>query len=91
MNHPITHDPTRSRFEMEVDEHTAYIRYHAFEGGLDILSTQVPPALEGCGIASTLTRHVLEYARSQRLKVIPSCSYTDAYFHRHPEYRDLMI
>ena len=91
MEKTIKHDPGRSRFEMEVDDHTAYIRYLAFEGGLDILSTQVPSELEGQGIASALTKHVFEYARTNRLKIIPSCSFTVAYLRRHPEYKDLEV
>ena len=91
MDQSIVHDQVRSRFEMKLDGHTAYIRYLAFEGGLDILSTQVPSELEGQGIASALTKHVLDYARGNRLKVIPSCSFTVAYFRRHPEYGDLLL
>jgi len=91
MEKAIKHDPSRSRFEMEVDGYIAYIRYLAFEGGLDVLSTQVPSELEGKGIASALTKHLFEYARANRLKVIPSCSFTVAYFRRHPEYKDLEV
>jgi len=91
MERTITHNEPKNRFETEVDGLTAYIRYTPFEGGLDIVSTQVPGELEGQGIASGLTRYVLEYARCNRLKIIPSCSFTDAYFRRHPEYKDLMV
>ena len=91
MDKRITHDPARNRFEMEVEGCTAYIRYLAFDGGLDILSTQVPSQLEGKGIASALTKHVLEYARANRLKIIPSCSFTLAYIRRHPGDKDLEV
>ena len=91
MDLTITHDPARSRFETEQEGHTAYIRYLAFEGGLDILSTQVPGPLEGRGIAGALTRHVLEYARANGLRIIPTCSYTVAYLRRHPEYAELVV
>jgi len=91
MENKITHDPARYRFEMEAEGRKAYIRYQPFEGGMEILSTQVPSELEGRGIASTLTKEALEYAREHGLRIIPSCSFTSAYIRRHPEYRDLII
>lgn len=91
MDQIITHNPGRNRFEMVVDDHVAYIRYVAFDGGMDILSTQVPSELEGRGIASALTKHVLEYAREHRLKIIPTCSFTVAYLRRHAEYKELEV
>ena len=91
MEKKIIHDVARSRFEVEIDGHTAYVRYLAFEGGLDVLTTQVPPELEGQGVASALTRHVLEYVRERRLRVIPTCSFTSAYLRRHPEYKELAV
>lgn len=87
----ITHDQARNRFELERDGHIAYIRYQLFEGGMDIISTQVPPELEGQGIAGALTRCALEYARNNSLKIIATCSYTGVYLKRHPEYQDLEV
>jgi predicted GNAT family acetyltransferase len=85
----ITHDSARDRFEMRVDGYTASIRYIAFKGGLEVISTYVPAPLEGKGIASALTRHVVDYARQNGLKIVPSCSFTRAWFRRHPEEQDL--
>lgn len=91
MERTIIHNEASNRFEMEEEGLTAYIRYTAFDGGLDIVSTQVPAELEGRGIAATLTQFVLEYARSKRLIIIPTCSYTAVYLKRHPEYKDLVV
>jgi len=91
MERSITHNPSRNRFEMEVEGSTAYVRYISFAGGLDIVSTQVPAELEGRGIASALTKYVLEYAMEKGLKIIPSCSFTSAYMRRYPEYKKLTV
>lgn len=37
--------------------------------------TYVSPALRGQGIALELVKKVIEYAREQNKKIIPSCSY----------------
>jgi hypothetical protein len=50
----------------------------------------VPPVLRGQGIASRLTRGVLEAARAQGLKVVPGCSFVAAFMGRHPEFNDLL-
>jgi uncharacterized protein len=59
----------RHRFELEADGHVAFSNYSRAGNVLTILHTDVPKALEGRGIGSTLTRGVLDTARSQGLKV----------------------
>jgi len=49
-----------------------------------VLSTNVPPALEGRGIAAALTEAALHFAASQSLDIDPVCAYTAAYLRRHP-------
>ena len=52
--------------------------------------TEVPPALEGRGIAAALVAAALAWARSEGLRVRPLCSYVAAYMRRHPETLDLL-
>ena len=49
----------------------------------------VPPALRGQGIAARLVEALIEDARSEGFKIIPTCSYVAAQFDRHPEWADL--
>jgi predicted GNAT family acetyltransferase len=78
----------RQRFELEADGHVAFSNYSRAGNVLTILHTEVPKALEGRGIGSSLTRGVLDTARSQGLKVI-LCPFAKGYIERHPEYADL--
>jgi predicted GNAT family acetyltransferase len=57
---------------------------------ITLTHTEVPPTLRGQGIASRLTRGVLEAARAQGLKVVPRCSFVAAFMGRHPEFNDLV-
>lgn len=65
MNYKVTHYPTRQRFEIELENMTAYAEYRLTDNSLDIIHTFVPPALEGRGIASALTETAYDYAESQ--------------------------
>jgi uncharacterized protein len=79
----------RHRFELETDGHIAFSNYERADGVLTIRHTEVPKALEGRGVGSALIRGVLDFARTQGLKVKTLCPFAKAYVDRHPEYADL--
>ena len=81
----ITHNTEKQRFERTENGLTAVVEYRRNEEEIELTHTFVPPALEGQGIAGSLTRAALEYARAENLRV---CSYARAYIRRHPEYDD---
>ena len=95
MNTPSTeimvrHNPAENRFEVEVDGRLSVADYELRGTEMIMTHTFVPPELRGRGIAAKLVRSALEHARSERLKVVPACSYVDVYFKRHPEFRPLL-
>lgn len=78
------------RFEVELDGEQAFLEYSLQAGSITLYHTQVPPVLEGRGIGSALSKAGLDFARANRLKVVPSCPFVSAYLKRHPEYQDLV-
>ncbi len=48
-----------------------------------ITHTEVPEPIAGRGIAGELTRVALRFAREQKYKVVPACSYAEAFLQRH--------
>jgi len=52
--------------------------------------TEVPPALRGRGIAATLARTALEYAREENLKVDVICPLVANYLSKNPEFSDVV-
>ena len=86
----VKHDETAHRFEAEVHGLKAILVYKIVPGRMLIQHTEVPPILEGRGLAARITRVALEYARSKGLEVVPACSYTASYMAKHPEYSDLL-
>ena len=89
---PITvrHNQQEHRFEADVEGMISVAEYE--QRGTEMIMTQtfVPPALRGQGIAEKLVRVALEFARTERLRVVPACSYVAAFIQRHPEFRPLL-
>lgn len=57
---------------------------------LTVYHTEVAPEAEGKGLAKKMLQAMVDYARSNNLKVIPLCPYVHAQFSRHPQkYADL--
>jgi uncharacterized protein len=86
----VKHNESARRFEADLQGSTAVLVYKMVPGRMLIQHTEVPQELEGRGIAAKMTRVALEYARSQKLEVVPACSYTASFMAKHPEYNDLL-
>jgi predicted GNAT family acetyltransferase len=86
----VTNNRDASRFEVELDGQTAFADYRLGKGRITFPHTVVPDAFEGRGIGSALVRAGLQYARDEKLKVLPLCSFFAGYIERHPEYQDLV-
>jgi hypothetical protein len=84
----VRDNKAQHRFEMGSGDDAAVAYYSLAPGVITLSHTEVPTALRGQGIASQLTRGVLEAARG--LKVVPRCSFVAAYMSRHPEFNDLL-
>ncbi|MGL4851415.1 MAG: GNAT family N-acetyltransferase [Phocaeicola sp.] len=92
MNRLIVHDGSSGRFFLEEAGGVAYLKYSLQDKSvIDLLSVQVPPPLEGKGIAATLTLSALNYARDAHLKVIPTCPYVKVYIERHAEWQEFLL
>ena len=78
------------RFELEADGHTAYLYYRLEPGVITLVHTEVPPALGGRGVGSTLVRGALDAIRARGLKVVAKCPFVAGYMGKHPEFNDLV-
>jgi len=87
----IEHDPDHKRFVVRLPSGVAVLEYApAGDGILDFHHTHVPSAARGQGIAGRLVEGAFTWARGQGYRVIPSCSYVDAWITRHPQLQDLL-
>jgi uncharacterized protein len=80
-----------SRFELEENGETAYLEFQLDkEGWITLWHTQVPEALRGRGLAGTLAKTALEYARDHQLKVDVICPLVASYVAKNPEFQGLV-
>ena len=82
---------TTGRFELERDGHVASLQYTVAGHVLALLHTEIPDALRGSGIASTLAQTALDWARDHHLKVDVVCPFVAAFLETHPEYSELVL
>jgi len=80
-----------SQYELRTPEGLAFMTYRESPRGHRVLvHTEVPPELQGAGLASRLVKAVLDDARAHRYRIIPACQFVKAYLSKHPEYADLV-
>ncbi len=90
MSITVHHHPEHQRFDAVVDGHLALCSYRRQGDTLLLPHTEVPPALQGQGVAAALVAAALAWARHEGLRVRPTCSYVATYMRRHPETGDLL-
>ena len=86
----VRHNAAENRFEAEVDGRFSVADYQLRGTDLIMNHTFVPPELRGRGIAEKLVRVALEHARTERLRVVPACSYVERFMRRHKEFDPLL-
>jgi predicted GNAT family acetyltransferase len=91
MDIPVINNKEQLQFEMHADGETAVLQYRFHEGLIWLMHTEVPAKLEGKGIASTLARFGLEWAKENTIKVKVLCPFVALYLKRHPEYNGIVV
>ena len=86
----VIDNAAEGRFEIRIGDEVAFLMYRRGDGAIAYTHTEVPPPLEGHGIAAKLAVHALDYARANGLEVVPLCPYVADYIERHPAYQDLV-
>ena len=86
----VRNNTARRRYELDVDDHMAFVEYDLQPGVITFVHTQVPRELGGRGVGSALARGALADVRRQRQKVVAHCSFIRTFMAKHPEYDDLL-
>lgn len=86
----VEHDAAAQQFHAQVNGMRSVLQYRRAPGKIFFVHTEVPAELRHRGIADALAHAGLEYARSERLTVIPLCPFVAAYIQRHPAYQPLV-
>lgn len=86
----VRHNAGESRFEVIEEGLLSVVDYTRTAGEIALTHTYVPVELRGRGIAEKLVRAALDFARAEKLRVVPECSYVDAFMARHVEFQSLL-
>lgn len=89
---PIRHqsDGRRGMFFIERDgRRVAELTYSRGEDVVIVDHTWVAPSLRGGSSARRLVDAVVQWARSERTRLVPTCSYVRVVLARTPEYADV--
>jgi len=86
----VTHNEPAHRFEATVDGLRSLLAYRLFPDRIVLHHTEVPPPIQGQGMAAKLTRAALDFARAHHLRVVPMCPYVSSFLRKHREYQDFV-
>jgi len=93
MNHQdieLKDNKTQHALELWVEDQRSFIGYEIEDEKIYLMHTEVPESQTGKGIAATLVEKSFAYIESKKLKVVPACSYVQAFLKRHPEWERLV-
>ncbi len=85
----VIHDAAARRFSLATEGRAAVADYELAGDTVIFTHTFVPPELRGRGLAEKLVRAGLEWARAEKRRVVPACSYVAAFIRRNAEFQDL--
>ena len=83
-------DRDQGRFHTVVEAQTCVLNFTLDDDVVSMDYVGVPRAVGGRGIAGALTRHALDWAAAQDLKVRARCPYVARWIERHPDYQELL-
>lgn len=89
----LTDNPSASRYELRLDgELAGFVEYKLSQHDtvISLVHTQVEPAFQGKGLATSLARFSLDEARKRGLAVLPFCPYIASWIKKHQDYTDLV-
>ena len=84
-DYKLINNENSRRYEFQIDGFIPKIEY------IYLTHTEVPPALEGKGIASQLVLKVLQDIEHKNLRLVPLCPFVAGYIQKHPEWKRLIM
>jgi len=87
----IENDSAQSRFVARLPEGEGELIYKRLGRTLELVHTEVAPALRGRGVGEALAQGAIEHARAEGLRIVATCPYVQHWLAKHPEHRDLVV
>ena len=90
MEEKVVHEKENERFVIYSEGNEVYVEYSMIGNDINLYHTYTHPALRGKGLAAHVVRAALEFAKENNLKVVPTCSYVQAFIAKNDEYKELV-
>ena len=91
-NYKLIDNVALHQYEFRIGELIPRIEYIKTKNGeIYLTHTEVPSALEGKGVGSSLVRLALEDIERQQLRLVPLCPFVAGYVQKHPEWKRLVM
>jgi uncharacterized protein len=89
----IQHIDNGIKGEFYIEQNDARVAEMAYvweHGEINIVHTEVNPALKGHGIGNQLVAHAIEWARKHNVKIFPTCPFVQTVMRNTPAYHDVL-
>ena len=91
-NYKLIDNVALHQYEFRIGDLIPRIEYIKTKNGeIYLTPTEVPSALEGKGVGSSLVRLALEDIERQQLRLVPLCPFVAGYVQKHPEWKRLVM
>ena len=91
-NYKLIDSGALHQYEFRIGDLIPRIEYIKTKNGeIYLTHTEVPSALEGKGVGSSLVRLALEDIERQQLRLVPLCPFVAGYVQKHPEWKRLVM
>ena len=91
-NYKLIDNVALHQYEFRIGDLIPRIEYIKTKNGeIYLTHTEVPSALEGKGVGSSLVRLALEDIERQQLRLVPLCPFVAGYVQKHPEWKRIVL
>ena len=91
-NYKLIDNVALHQYEFRIGDLIPRIEYIKTKNGeIYLTHTEVPSALEGKGVGSSLVRLALEDIEREQFRLVPLCAFVAVYVHKHPEWKRLVM
>lgn len=88
-DYTIVHLDDEHRYELRDGDATAGVSTYRRENGVTTFThTIVDPDYGGQGLGGRIAKHVLDEAVERGDRIVPVCTFIQAYVRKHPEYEE---
>lgn len=90
MEPEVHHDIATKRFYLISEGYAVQLDYSLDEEVISLYHVYSPPPIREKGLAKKVVRFALDYAKENKLKVIPACTFVQSFISNNEQYRNLL-